>query len=240
MKFIVEVIDRKKQKKEIEVNAEDRKSAISSIRSQGYLIIGMIEKTDDTGVLDLPTDLEHTEKFLEEITISKKPTDEAMYRNTRDKKQKGFRTELTAKGHNGQIELYNSKVCIRRQGMLGFLTQGLKGDKNITISSISSIQFKKAGMLTNGYIQFSFIGGQEAKGGVFQATKDENTVMFTVKQQPLFEEIKNIIERKVMVDGCSESIISDADELIKLASLVDKGILTEEEFQYKKKHILGL
>ena len=47
MEFIVEVIDSKKQKKEIVINALDRKSAISNIRSQGYLIIGMVEKQDE-------------------------------------------------------------------------------------------------------------------------------------------------------------------------------------------------
>lgn len=49
------------------------------------------------------------------------------------------------------------------------------------ISSISSIQFKNAGAMFNGYIQFAFMGGQEAKGGIFQGTQDENTVMFTKK-----------------------------------------------------------
>jgi len=95
--------------------------------------------------------------------------------------------ELYAKGVNGQIELYSNKICIRRKGVLGFLTQGLKGDKNIMISTITSIQFKKAGMLTNGYIQFAFMGGQEAKGGLFQGTQDENTIMFNKKQQSAFE-----------------------------------------------------
>jgi hypothetical protein len=34
--------------------------------------------------------------------------------------------------------------------------------------------------------------------------------------------------------------ISEADELEKLAALKDKGILTEEEFNQKKKQILGI
>ena len=100
--------------------------------------------------------------------------------------------ELCAKGVNGQIELYRNKICIRRKGMLGFLTQGLKGDKNIMISSITSIQLKKAGLLTNGYVQFAFMGGKEAKGGIFQGTQDENTVMFNKKQQSSFEQIIRI------------------------------------------------
>jgi hypothetical protein len=155
-----------------------------------------------------------------------------------EKQAAGF--EFQVKGHNGQIELYGNKVCIRRKGVLAFLTQGLKGDKEIMISSISSIQFKKASAWTNGYIQFSFIGGQEAKGGIRQATKDENTVMFTAEQQPDFERIKAEIENRIQAKSIPSAPSSDADEIAKLADLRDKGILTEEEFQQKKKQILGL
>jgi len=144
------------------------------------------------------------------------------------------------KGINGQIELYNNKVCISRKGVLGFLTQGLKGNKEILISFISSIQFKKAGALTSGYIQFAFMGGKEAKGGLFQATQDENTIMFNINQQHEFEHIKEEIENRMRTGKVPSSSLSEADEIAKLASLRDKGILTDSEFQHKKKQILGL
>ena len=147
--------------------------------------------------------------------------------------------ELSAKGLNGQIELYSNKVRILRKGVLSFMTQGLKGNKDIMISTISSIQLKNAG-LTNGYIQFAFMGGKEAKGGLFQGTQDENTVMFSKKQQPLFEQIKETVESRIGAANNSASPSSDADELLKLAELRDKGILTENEFQKKKEQILGI
>lgn len=67
---------------------------------------------------------------------------------------------IEAHGHGGDLELTETTLRIKRKGVLGFLTQGLKGDKEILISHISSIQFKKAGILINGYIQFAFVGGQ--------------------------------------------------------------------------------
>ena len=147
--------------------------------------------------------------------------------------------ELSAKGVNGQIELYNNKVCIIRKGIISLMTQGLKGNKDIMISTISSIQLKKAG-LTNGYIQFSFMGGKEAKGGLLQGTHDENTVMFHKKHQPLFEQIKETVEARIVSGNNSAPATSDADELLKFAELRDKGILTEEEFQKKKAQVLGI
>ncbi|MEK5272595.1 DUF4429 domain-containing protein [Aeribacillus sp. FSL K6-8394] len=150
---------------------------------------------------------------------------------------------MEAKGVNGQLEFTGNKVVIKRKGMLAKMTQGLKGDKEILVKQISSIQFKSANMLTNGYIQFSFSGGKENKGGLFDATKDENTVMFNKKQQPDFEKIKAAIEEKIneLHQPTAQSAPVDvADQIKKLAELKDSGIITEEEFEAKKKQLLGI
>jgi len=148
-----------------------------------------------------------------------------------------------AKGVNGQLELLKNKIVIKRKGSLSFLTQGLKGNKEIQIKQISSIQLKSAGALTNGYIQFSFIGGQETKGGIFNATRDENSIMFKSKQEENFIEIKNMIEEKLdQYNKNTESSNSSSglNDLEKLAELRDKGIITEEEFEAKKQEILNI
>jgi hypothetical protein len=147
--------------------------------------------------------------------------------------------QMSAKGVNGQLELLEGRIRISRKGVLGFLTQGLKGDKEINISSISSIQWKKAGAFTNGYIQFAFHGGAEAKGGLFQATQDENSIMFTKAQEAEFEKIRDEVHRRVNA-GATGSSDSVADEIKKLADLRDQGIITSEEFEAKKKQILGI
>jgi len=144
-----------------------------------------------------------------------------------------------AKGVNGQIEVYDDMIKICRRGVLSFLTQGLKGDKDILISSITSVQFKGAG-LTNGYIQFAFMGGQEAKRGLFQAPNDENTVMFNYKQEEAFEEVKRLIGeggRQAVAPAQSQD---PSEQIEKLAALRDKGLITDEEFAAGKKKILGI
>lgn len=147
----------------------------------------------------------------------------------------------SVKGVNGQIELLQDRVRIKRQGGMAVLTQGLKGDKEIQLASISSIQLRAPGSFTNGYIQFAFHGGQEAKGALFQATSDENSVMFSSAQSADFQKMKHLIEQqRTKISAPTVSSASGLDDLEKLASLRDKGILTEEEFQAKKKQILGL
>ena len=144
-----------------------------------------------------------------------------------------------AKGVNGQLELLDNKIRIKRKGVLALFTQGLKGEKDILIKQISSIQLKKAG-LTNGYIQFAFLGGQETKGGLFDAVDDENTIMFTSWQQVAFEEMKTQIESKMAEGETKKTESHGLNDLEKLADLRSKGVITEEEFNLKKKQILGL
>ncbi len=147
---------------------------------------------------------------------------------------------LTAKGINGQIDLFQNILRIRRKGALSFISQGLKGEKEIQISQISAVQIKKPGVWTNGYIQFSFLGGQENKKGLFSATQDENTIIFNPRQQRDFIALKEKLDQ-IIASGSSDSKESSGlDDLEKLASLRDKGIITKEEFTLKKKQILGL
>ena len=101
---------------------------------------------------------------------------------------------IEAKGVNGQMILGEGYLEITKKGVLGFMLQGLKGSKKIAIKHISSVQFKQAGTYTNGYLQIAFVGGHESKGGLINATQDENTVVFNKKQQPDFEKIKEKIE----------------------------------------------
>ena len=164
-----------------------------------------------------------------------------LQREHKQKVDKGLIKEV--KGFNGQLELYDHKIIIKRKGNWAFIGHGWKGDKEILIKHISSIQFKKNGFATRGYIQFAFIGGIENKRGIFDATHDENSIMFDLNQEKDFGKIKEMIESKILE---SQGIIqnkpkdSNLNELEKLAELRDKEIITEEEFQAKKKQILGL
>lgn len=149
---------------------------------------------------------------------------------------------MEVQGVNGAIELTKNKIIIKRKGFLALMTQGFKGDKEIYINQISSVQLKKTNLLLNGYIQFTFSGGKEAKGGITQATKDENTVIFNKSQEKGFINLKNKIEEYIHdLNKPIEKIENDPFEQIeKLLALKERGIITDEEFEIKKKQILGL
>ena len=149
--------------------------------------------------------------------------------------------EKEYKGWNGTLVLTDTGVIIKR-GVKGFLLGGgsLRGDKTIPYKSIVAVQFKKSG-LTTGYIQFTLMGGSEAKKGLFESTKDENSINFQNlgNNNDKFEEAKKIIEERISKDSnlSEDNFLNDLE---KLAALKEKGVVTEEEFQQKKKQILGL
>lgn len=154
---------------------------------------------------------------------------------------------ISALGVNGQIELFRDHLVIKRKGVMGFITQGLKGDKEIRISSISSVQMKAPGALTNGYIQFAFHGGQEAKGALFQSVSDENSVLFKAEQAAAFRALASAVRARLdeLLSPAAPPATpapggaSLADEIRKLAGLRDEGLLTDEEFQEQKRKLLA-
>ena len=67
-------------------------------------------------------------------------------------------------------------------------------------------------------------------------------VKFKISNLTNAENIKSvIIEKKKSVQSKSEGLnISNADELKKYKDLLDNGVISQEEFDAKKKQILGL
>ena len=118
---------------------------------------------------------------------------------------------------------------------------GLAGEKTIPYSSIVAVQFRPADV-TIGYIQFTILGGIEnqAGAGVIGALQDENSIAFLTKDNEIFEKVRDFVEAKIRsgADGPAHSP-STIEALEKLASLLDRGLLTREEFEQQKSALLG-
>ena len=72
-------------------------------------------------------------------------------------------------------------------------------------------------------------------GGIFDAIFDENTITFKDKESyDKAQKIKEYIDEKNISSDQRE--ISGADEIQKLYSLMQKGIISKKEFEQKKKY----
>lgn len=80
-------------------------------------------------------------------------------------------------------------------------------------------------------------------GGLNAATKDDNSVVFTRKQQAEFDALRDHDESYIAARSGAAASAAPADpaeQIRKLAQLRDEGILSEEEFQAKKAQLLGI
>ncbi|MER5470855.1 DUF4429 domain-containing protein [Streptomyces sp. NPDC002685] len=155
---------------------------------------------------------------------------------------------IEVKGHTGQIQFDGDYVTITRKGFNARLSVG-KGEKRIHISQIAGVQWKPAGLLVNGFLQLTIPGGNERRSAFGSQTKsavhDENSVIFTKKQMPEFEKLRAAIDAAIAAHHTPQaqaqpaSSGSVADELAKLGTLRDQGLLSPEEFEQQKARILG-
>jgi len=147
------------------------------------------------------------------------------------------------RGLNGNLVLTDRGVVIRR-GIKGFLLQGgtLRGDKEIPYDSIVALQFKNSG-INQGYLQLSLRGGSEAKAGLAEAIKDENTISFGLGRGAKFSEARDIIRwridyLKAHPPGQPPPARNPIGEISELAALRDSGAITEAEYTTAKRKIL--
>jgi hypothetical protein len=110
---------------------------------------------------------------------------------------------MSAESKTGdRLEVYDKEVVIKRkmgvkvllQSLKGDLLEGIKGDKNIPIDSIASVQLKPAGTLLAGYITIVL---PESKEGFMLAGLDDYTVEFVKREEPKFLEIKAFLDAKL-------------------------------------------
>lgn len=205
-----------------------------------------------------PGFLQRVEKYLKELEEEGRRIQAEQERKKREREEEERRKQeecekaaiaalgidpegaFRAVGVNGELVVTPKKVVIVRRGLL----QGQRGNKEIDIKSITAVQLKRAGTVFSGYLQIAYTGSIESKShSIFDAAKDENTVMFTRDQEPAFVRAKEMIEQyreQAASAATAAATTSTADELAKLADLVERGFLTREEFEAKKKQLLGL
>lgn len=152
------------------------------------------------------------------------------------------------------MNVYEDKVELTQEGARGLLTRGLQGVKTYYYTDISTIQFKNCGW-TNGFFEFTFAGGIDRRGGAWNGFDNDNRINFGAptigrarKVAEEAEKINNYLQERLRIAKTqkaqptviNQTTTTGADEILKYKQLLDDGIISEEEFQLKKKQILGI
>lgn len=145
---------------------------------------------------------------------------------------------MLVEGVNGQVTLYEDRLEISREdiGALHKLQQGFKGDKELPLSSITSVQLRKPSKVTRGYIQLGQTGYSESDDGLMDATSDENTVLFDTGSLAEFQELREKI-RELSKQDVESSTGSMDDAMQKLRERYANGEISEEEYE-KRREVL--
>ena len=161
--------------------------------------------------------------------------------------EKNYKYKLTA--HTGStLEVYDTYLIINHM-QVGFMSNamngGALGGKRIDFKNLTSVQFREPAGFTVGFIQFAYPGSVESKGGVSTMINDENSIPIQPAMVEQAREIVDFIQKKKdeLSSPQANTIIqqaSTADELKKFKELLDMGVITQEEFDAKKKQLLGL
>ena len=110
---------------------------------------------------------------------------------------------ISAESKTGdRLDVYDKEVVIKRklgvkvllQSLKGDLLEGRKGDKNIPIEQIASVQLKPASTLLAGHITIVL---PESKEGFLLAGLDDCTVEFVKREEEKFLEIKAFLDARI-------------------------------------------
>lgn len=116
--------------------------------------------------------------------------------------------------------------------------RGFNLDKHIPLKTITGISYDGGGFLSGKYTVKIYVGG--ALGNSFETPKtqkSEKMIQQIIAAVDKYRDLKTAEPAKKTTD--KENIPLVADELMKLASLLNAGALTQDEFDAQKKKILG-
>ncbi len=151
------------------------------------------------------------------------------------------------------LVIYGDRAVIKRKGLDALAGGGHKGDTVFYYKDLTGIDYKKPTMLVTGYIHFIIAGtvplGKDwgPFGTYNESLKDSNTYIFAASTKRANDETEKIY--KLLLEKIDEaksekvSVVesfSAADEIAKFKNLFDQGVISEYEFEEKKRQLLNL
>jgi hypothetical protein len=118
-------------------------------------------------------------------------------------------------------------------------------EKVIPFSQIVSVEYCSPHKMKPGYLYFQTVGGAGNSRSIDRDAlkNDENAVFFVAMDDEKVKAIKADIDKAVAQSGAPVVVAtapSSADEILKFKQLLDNGIITQDEFDAKKKQLLGI
>lgn len=144
--------------------------------------------------------------------------------------------EYIFKKPNTTVVLTDDGVIFKRGKNDLMIHKSLRGETKVLFNQIQEIKFKEATLFSSGYLQLS-TPRSSIVGLARTVDQPQNAVKFKKDQNEEAKILKSEIESRISNQNKSEN---DLGSLKELKSLLDEGIITQEEFDSKKSQILNL
>lgn len=147
-----------------------------------------------------------------------------------------------------KIFVYEDKVVLKVVASLGsFITGNISdGEKTIYYADCIGVQFKEEGPIQIGYLQFETAGSimNNRTNNFFNENTFtwDTTKVSNEKMREVTEYVKQRIEAYKFQNRAASPVapVDAVEEIKKYKELLDLEIITKEEFDAKKKQLLGL
>lgn len=169
----------------------------------------------------------------------------------------GLQPIMSLKATNGYITVFHDYVVFSRNSLAGYTAQGAAGARTYYYRDIALVEYRKPNLAANGYLKIVLAGTNDVRSGTRSSTpravaQDPNTMVLRAFKSSVpveSEKIYNFIQRRVHEIKTAPppapvfappEPASNADEIVKYKQLMDQGIITAEEFEAKKRQLLGI
>jgi len=154
----------------------------------------------------------------------------------------------------GTVELTDDSVILMKKntaisggGLIGLgidLATSSKGAHSIPYEQIVSVHISMGGIMSKPFIQI-LTAGEKSIGDAQEAASSPNCLSFSKSAASDFEQLRGEIESRSRASKKQTQTVQPsngggvADELGKLAGLLNAGLLSQEEFDAQKTKLLG-
>lgn len=150
-------------------------------------------------------------------------------------------------GNNAELYVFEDRIIIdrKRLGLSGIFNKEPESSHTIPMSSVRGVQFQPTGLVAAGFLYFDVAGSMGFSGRVLDAVGNMNAVVFKGEEEATAQAIERFVidaiaKQQTINSAEATSEDSGADEIRKFKVLLDDGIISAEEFEAKKKQILGI
>jgi hypothetical protein len=122
----------------------------------------------------------------------------------------------------------------------GVMYYGFLGTKRVPVSNITTINWKDSGSWTVGFLELNILGEAPPSPMASPNVQNQNRLSFERGEMDQFAALRDWIKNKMgKASAPTAGVASIADEIAKLAALLDQGVITQSEFDAQKTKLLS-